>query len=59
MLPDRFMVDEWRLGLLRKTAKKNFGPYARYFTVAWINNITKGGPVPKYIQEWAETEEEK
>jgi hypothetical protein len=53
------MVDEWRLGLLRKTAKKNFGPYARYFTVAWINNITKGGPVPKYIQEWAETEEEK
>ncbi len=53
-----YKVDEWRLSLLMETAKKDFGPYARYFTEAWVRNITKNGPLPKDAKEWAETEEE-
>ncbi len=52
-------VDPWRLSLLKETARKRFGPYAKYFVLAWIKNILKDGPLPKDEQEWAENEEEK
>lgn len=51
-------VEEWRLTMLLEAARKNFGPYARYYTAAWVKNITKNGPLPKSEKEWAETEED-
>ena len=49
-----YQVDHWRMSLLLETARRHFGPYARYFVHAWINNVMKNGPLPDTVDEWTE-----